>query len=161
MNSIYIPRLICQSPSEEMVKDIMYAHGFGTPTDVDIVKKINFNNGRPYYSAFVYFDECIDSTSPSSLYSMIEQTGMYRLNLKNCYWLLLKNKNPQPQCIRVLNKTLEQLTDQDYSNILEWHAMHDRNVAHYGDMWRCSVVEDSVEDDLIERHSSAASLTVM
>ncbi len=146
IRSIYIPRLICQSPSDEMIKGIMEKHQIGKVTTVDIIRKINYNNNKPYYSAFVYFDEIAQINE--DVLKNISDNGFHKLVLDNCYWILFKNKNHVPEHERILRNSTKHLTDADYSNILDMYSSLDWNVARKGDLWRCAAAEVGGDGEL-------------
>ena len=92
--SVYIPRVVCEEPTEEMVRAVMTENGVGDVSHVDFVKKIPANGGTPYFQAFVYFSGFYTTETAFQLLESMQNCNMpYRLQLQNCYWLLLKNKH--------------------------------------------------------------------
>lgn len=95
--SFFIVRIF-MNITKEFVQDLLENKlKFGKVSDIEFIQKKD-KEGRPYHSAYVYFEYFNDTGETKTFLKQMEDPeGGRILYKKNRFWIILKNKNPFKQ----------------------------------------------------------------
>ena len=107
--SLFIPRVVPEWASQEMITTKFNALDIGTIERVDFLEKVG-SNGVKYYQAFLHFEMWEDNAVTRNIQEKIvnpEQTAKLVYD-EPWYWILLKNNNPLTQEEVAANAALQE-----------------------------------------------------
>jgi len=129
--SLFIPRVVPEWASQEMITAKFKTLDIGTIQRVDFLEKVG-SNGVKYYQAFLHFEMWEDNAATRNIQEKIidpQQTAKLVYD-EPWYWILLKNNNPLTQEEVAVNAALqerilalEQQVTQLNNNMIYWNNL--------------------------------------
>lgn len=129
--SLFIPRIVPEWASQEMITTKFRTLDIGTIQRVDFLEKVGAN-GVKYYQAFLHFEMWEDNAATRNIQEKIvdpQQTAKLVYD-EPWYWILLKNNNPLTQEEVAANAALqervlalEQQVAQLNNNMIYWNNL--------------------------------------
>ena len=107
--SLFIPRVVPEWASREMIADKFKMLDIGTISRVDFLEKSSAN-GVKYYQAFLHFEMWEDNAATRNIQARIYNSEQCARLIYDdpWYWILLKNHNPLTQEEVVANAALQE-----------------------------------------------------
>lgn len=129
--SLFIPRVVPEWASQEMITTKFKTLDIGTIQRVDFLEKVG-SNGVKYYQAFLHFEMWEDNAATRNIQEKIvdpQQTAKLVYD-EPWYWILLKNNNPLTEEEVAANAALqervlalEQQVAQLNNNMIYWNNL--------------------------------------
>lgn len=141
--SLFIPRVVPEWASQDMIGDKFKMLDIGTISRVDFLEKFS-TNGVKYYQAFLHFEMWDDNPATRNLQAKIYNSEQCARLIYDdpWYWILLQNHNPLTQEEVVANAellervvALEAQIVQIQNNVAYWN-----NVAYTQLNWHHSLL---------------------
>ena len=141
--SLFIPRVVPEWASREMIADKFKMLDIGTIGRVDFLEKSSAN-GVKYYQAFLHFEMWEDNAATRNIQARIYNSEQCARLIYDdpWYWILLKNHNPLTQEEVVANAALqervvalEEQIVQIQNNVAYWN-----NVTYTQLNWHYSII---------------------
>ena len=141
--SLFIPRVVPEWASREMIADKFKMLDIGTISRVDFLEKSSAN-GVKYYQAFLHFEMWEDNAATRNIQARIYNSEQCARLIYDdpWYWILLKNHNPLTQEEVVANAALqervvalEEQIVQIQNNVAYWN-----NVTYTQLNWHYSII---------------------
>jgi hypothetical protein len=131
--SLFIPRIVPEWASQDMIVDKFKAHDIGTINRVDFVEKQS-GMGVKYYQAFLHFDNWDDNACTRNIQERIydSERSARLVYDEPWYWILLKNNNPLTETEVVSQSQvalqericeLEEQVSQFQTNMIYWNNL--------------------------------------
>ncbi len=107
--SLFIPRVVPEWASREMIADKFKMLDIGTISRVDFLEKSSAN-GVKYYQAFLHFEMWEDNAATRNIQARIYNSEQCARLIYDdpWYWILLKNNNPLTQEEVAVNAALQE-----------------------------------------------------
>ena len=141
--SLFIPRVVPEWASQDMIADKFRMLDIGTISRVDFLEKSS-TNGVKYYQAFLHFEMWDDNPATRNIQARIYNSEQCARLIYDdpWYWILLQNHNPLTQEEVVANAALlervvalEEQIVQIQNNVAYWN-----NVAYTQLNWHNSLL---------------------
>ena len=141
--SLFIPRVVPEWASREMIADRFKMLDIGTISRVDFLEKFSAN-GVKYYQAFLHFEMWEDNAATRNIQARIYDSEQSAKLIYDdpWYWILLKNHNPLTQEEVAVNAALqervvalEEQIVQIQNNVTYWN-----NVTYTQLNWHYSII---------------------
>ena len=141
--SLFIPRVVPEWASRELIADRFKMLDIGTISRVDFLEKFSAN-GMKYYQAFLHFEMWEDNAATRNIQARIYDSEKSAKLIYDdpWYWILLKNHNPLTQEEVAVNAALqervvalEEQIVQIQNNVTYWN-----NVTYTQLNWHNSII---------------------
>ena len=141
--SLFIPRVVPEWASREMIADKFKMLDIGTISRVDFLEKSSAN-GVKYYQAFLHFEMWEDNAATRNIQARIYNSEQCARLIYDdpWYWILLKNNNPLTQEEVAVNAALqervvalEEQIVQIQHNVSYWNNVTYTQLQHNVSYW--------------------------
>ena len=173
--SLFIPRVVPEWASQEMITTKFKTLDIGTIQRVDFLEKVG-SNGVKSYQAFLHFEMWEDNAATRNIQEKIidpQQTAKLVYD-EPWYWILLKNNNPLTQEEVAANAALhervlalEQQVAQLNNNMIYWNNLTytylNWHNSHLAPLWSHAVNTGMNDDipDWMNNNEAAPTMTQM